>query len=98
MQHKPAPKLGDDAASAFKTRLGLILFVIYGLVYAGFVALNTISPKTTGQVIFAGLNLAVVFGFGLIVLAIVMGLIYHVICSRAEDRMQPPEGKLDHDL
>lgn len=98
MQHTPAPEIGDDAASEFKTRLGLILFVLYGLVYACFVAINTINPKAMGQLVFAGLNLAVVFGFGLIVLAIVMGLIYHVICTRAEDRMNQTEGDFGHDL
>jgi len=98
MQHEPAPELGNDAASVFKTRLGLFLFAIYGLLYAGFVAINTISPKAMGQVVFAGLNLAVVFGFGLIVLAIVMGLIYNALCTRAEDRMNQTVGKIDHDL
>lgn len=91
MHHEPAPDVGDDAASAFKTRLGLILFVVYGVIYAGFVIVNTLDPKTMGQVVFAGLNLAVVYGFGLIILAIVMGLIYNVICTRAEDRMNYTE-------
>ncbi len=98
MQHEPAPEPGDDRASAYKTRLGLILFAIYGLLYAGFVAINTISPKTMGQVVFAGLNMAVVFGFGLIVLAIVMGLIYNALCTRAEDSMNQTVGKIDYDL
>ncbi len=93
MQHKPAPDLGTDAASGFKTRIGLILFAIYGLIYVGFVLINTFSPQTMGQIVLAGLNLAVVYGFGLIILAIVMGLIYSVICSRAEDRLNPPEEK-----
>lgn len=87
MKHESAPEMGHDAATAFKTRLGLILFAIYGLVYVGFVAINTFSPGTMGQIVLAGLNLAVVYGFGLIILAIVMGLIYNIICSRAEDRM-----------
>ncbi|MBZ0298914.1 MAG: DUF485 domain-containing protein [Anaerolineae bacterium] len=78
--------------------MGLILFAAYGLVYAGFVAINTINPKAMGQVVFAGLNLAVVYGFGLIILAIVMGLIYNAICTRAEDRMNQTEEEIDHDL
>ena len=98
MQHEPAPDIGDDAASAFKTRLGLILFMIYGLVYVGFVAINTVNPKAMGQIVFSGLNLAVVYGFGLIILAIVMGLIYNAICTRAEDRMNQAEERSDHDL
>jgi uncharacterized membrane protein (DUF485 family) len=91
--HEPAPDVGDDAASAFKTRLGLVLFLVYGAVYAGFVIINTFDPKSMGHVVLAGLNLAVVYGFGLIILAIVMGLIYHVICTRAEDRLNPAKRK-----
>jgi uncharacterized membrane protein (DUF485 family) len=92
MQHEPAPDNGDDAAVAYKTRVGIVLFVIYGLVYAGFVAINTINPQAMGQIVFAGLNLAIVYGFGLIILAIVMGLIYNIMCTRAEDRMNQPPG------
>lgn len=98
MHHEPAPKVKDDAASAYKTRVGLILFALYGLVYVGFVAINTINPTAMGQVIFAGLNLAVIYGFGLIILAIVMGLIYNVLCSRAEDNMNQAEEEAHHDL
>ncbi|MBL8133074.1 MAG: DUF485 domain-containing protein [Anaerolineae bacterium] len=72
--------------------MGLILFLIYGVVYLGFVVVNTFSPASMGQVVLAGLNLAVVYGFGLILLAIVMGLIYNVMCSRAEDRLNGLEG------
>ena len=98
MHHEPAPELGDDAASAFKTRLGLILFVIYGLVYAAFVILNTVQPRAMGIIVVAGLNLAVVYGFGLIVLGIVMGVIYNAVCTPAEDRMNQTSGPSDHDL
>lgn len=91
MQHKPAPEAGVDAASTYKTQVGLILFLIYGAVYASFVVINTFNPTAMGQIVFAGLNLAIVYGFGLIILAIVMGLIYNVICTRAEDRMNSPE-------
>ncbi len=98
MHHEPAPKVKDDAASAYKTRVGLILFALYGLVYVGFVAINTINPAAMGQVVFAGLNLAVIYGFGLIILAIVMGLIYNVLCSRAEDSMNQTKEEANHDL
>ena len=98
MQHEPAPEIGEDAAAAYKTRVGVILFLIYGLVYAGFAAINTLSPKLMGNVVFAGLNLATVYGFGLILLAIVMGLIYNSMCTRAENRLNLPEGKQAHDL
>ena len=38
-------------------------------------------------------NLAIVYGFGLIVLAIVMGFIYNAMCSKLEDKMNKKGGK-----
>jgi uncharacterized membrane protein (DUF485 family) len=92
MLHKPAPDAGPDAASTYKTQVGLILFLIYGAFYAIFVIINTFDPTSMGQIVLAGLNLAVVYGFGLIILAIVMGLIYNILSSRVEDRMNSPKG------
>ena len=37
--------------------------------------------------VFAGQNLAVVYGFGLIVLAFVMGIIYDILCTNKEDEL-----------
>jgi len=72
-----------DAARK-KSRLGIILFFVYLAVYAGFVAVNTIWPRLMERVVLGGLDLAVVYGFGLIVLAIIMGLIYNALCMRYE--------------
>ena len=69
-----------------KARLGLIMFGLYALVYAGFVLINTVAPKLMGAILFAGLNLAVVYGVFLILLAIVLGLIYSQAASRMETR------------
>lgn len=91
MDHGPAVELGQDNASDVKARVGFILFIVYGLVYAGFVVINTVSPKTMGERIIFDLNLAVVYGFGLIVLAIIMGLVYNWYCSDCEERMNTAE-------
>ncbi len=84
MSHGPPVQLGEDHAAGFKARLGLILFLVYGLVYAGFIVINTFSPQTMGETVVWGLNLAVVYGMGLIVFAVVLGLIYNAVCTRAE--------------
>lgn len=91
--HGPAVKMGKDNASGIKTRIGLILFIFYSLVYAGFVLINTIKPKLMEVNIIFGLNLAVVYGFGLIVFAIVLGLIYNQYCTRKEDELNKPESE-----
>lgn len=62
------------------TRLGLILFVVYLLLYGGFVFLNTFSPAQMEVVVFAGLNLAIVYGFTLIIAAFVLAIIYGWLC------------------
>ncbi len=84
MGHGPATQWGEDRASEYKARLGIYLFIFYVLVYAGFIVINVMSPKTMGIIVMAGLNLACVYGFGLILLAIIMGLIYNHMCTKKE--------------
>jgi uncharacterized membrane protein (DUF485 family) len=84
MAHGPSTKWGEDKASGYKAKLGVYLFIFYTLVYAGFIVINVVNPKLMGVIVFAGLNLACVYGFGLIVLAIIMGLIYNYLCSQQE--------------
>jgi uncharacterized membrane protein (DUF485 family) len=62
--------------TAKASRLGLVLFVIYLLLYGGFVLLNAFRAETMDTIVFAGLNLAIVYGFTLILVAIGMALIY----------------------
>lgn len=95
MDHGPAVRMGKDNASEYKKNLGIVLFIIYALIYAGFVAINTVAPKIMETQIFFGLNLAVVYGFGLIVFAIVSGLIYNALCTQKEDELNKPESKGD---
>ena len=40
MLHEPAAKTGKDPAFAYKRRLGVIMFIVYGVIYAGFVAVK----------------------------------------------------------
>ena len=58
------------------TRLGLFLFAVYLVLYGGFVLLAAFSPETMEATPLAGVNLAIWYGFGLIVAAIVLALIY----------------------
>lgn len=88
MFHEPVSSAGNDYASGYKTRIGLILFFVYGLIYVGFIILNTFVPRSMEMKIVFGLNLAVTYGFGLILLAIGMGLVYNHLCTRRENRME----------
>ncbi|MCK5148204.1 DUF485 domain-containing protein [bacterium] len=93
MDHGPTVKLGRDDAAEFKSKLGLQLFFVYGFIYAGFVFLNTIKPMLMAKSVFFGLNLAVVFGFGLIILAIIMGLVYNAVCTKKENEFSKTESE-----
>ncbi len=86
MSDEPTGKTEQRDASTAKTSLGIKLFIVYTLLYAGFVAINTIWPKTMGIEILWGLNLAVVYGFGLIFFAIILGLIFHAMCNSIEEK------------
>jgi cytosine/uracil/thiamine/allantoin permease len=84
MLHEPATPAGRDPAAPYKMRLGLKMFAIYAFFYAGFVAINLLSPLSMATSVFAGLNLATVYGFALIIGALVEALIYDALCRRKE--------------
>lgn len=91
MLHEPAAPAGKDPASEIKKRIGIRMFIAYGIVYAGFVLINTFVPKLMGLPVAFGLNLAVTYGFGLIVLAIISGMIYNWVCTKKENEMDALE-------
>ena len=93
MLHEPAAQSGKDYGTAYKTRLGVIMFVIYAIIYAGFIAINLIDADLTEKIIFQGLNIAVVYGYSLIILALIMAGIYNHMCTSEEKRLKALEEK-----
>jgi uncharacterized membrane protein (DUF485 family) len=80
-------------------RFGLVLFAVYLLLYSGFVLLNAFAPQKMEATPVAGINLAILYGFGLIVAALVMALLYGCLCTAEGDisdnrahRVQAQEG------
>ncbi len=86
MGHGPAVKLGKDNAAEYKTKLGVKMFFAYTVIYAIFVAICVNSPTTMESNVM-GTTLAVTYGFGLIVVAIIQALIYNHFCTKAENEM-----------
>jgi hypothetical protein len=84
MLHEPATPVGKDSAGPYKMRLGIWMFVLYSLFYASFVAINLLSPLTMGAIVFLGLNLATVYGFALILVALFEALVYDAMCRKKE--------------
>jgi nitrate/nitrite transporter NarK len=89
MLHEPAAQVGEDLAAPFKTYLGIWMFVLYSLFYAGFVAINLLLPLLMEKTIFLGLNLATVYGFALIIVALLAALVYDGLCRRKERALNP---------
>jgi len=88
MLHEPARDSKPDPASAYKSRLGLTMFLVYCVFYAGFVLINVwTGGKAMQAIVLMGMNLAVVYGMGLIVLALVMALIYNHLCTTKEKEL-----------
>lgn len=81
MHHDDQPRI-----IARNARYGLILFAIYVVLYLGFMLLSVLRPdlmdaEPLGEgVPGAGVNLAILYGFGLIAAALVLALIYMVLC------------------
>jgi uncharacterized membrane protein (DUF485 family) len=71
--------------STRNSRIGLALFAVYLLFYGGFVLLAAFSPQTMEATPLAGVNLAIWYGFGLIIAAIVLALIYGWACRAGKE-------------
>ena len=83
MSHGPSTVWKDDASTNYKSRLGVIMFLIYAVVYGGFIGINVAFPQWM-RIDVGSLNVAIVYGFGLIVLAIIQAFIYNHLCTLAE--------------
>ena len=93
MLHEPAKQSGPDAASDYKARLGVRMFLLYCAVYAGFVAINLVSPTMMERTVLWGMNLAVVYGMGLILFAVLLAIAYDLACRRRERMLADTPGK-----
>ena len=62
-------------------RLGIWFFLLYFLFYAGFVFIVTFKYEWMGRPVLGGLNLAIVYGMGLIIMAFVLAVLYMTLCK-----------------
>ncbi len=61
-------------------RNGMVLFVLYVILYAGFMGLCAFDTQRMSRPALGGMNLAVVYGLGLIFAAFALALVYMVLC------------------
>lgn len=92
--HGPSTDWSKDKSSAFKSRVGVWMFILYAIVYVGFVLINTLNPELMGSDI-GSLNLALIYGFGLIIFALLLAFIYNAICTAAEEEFNKTDTSED---
>lgn len=82
LDHGPShPREEEDAQIvARNTRYGLVLFTVYLVLYGGFVLLTAFKAEWMESMPWGGVNLAIVYGFGLIAMALVLALVYGWLC------------------
>ncbi len=85
--HGGAPS-NDDAPhiAARNARTGLVLFVFYTACYSAFVLTCAFAPQRMAERAWYGINLAIWSGFGLLVLALFMALVYSWLCRARGER------------
>lgn len=94
MDHGPAVQVYEsEELKDYKQKLGLKLFFVYATIYAIFVGINTLFPSVMEKVVFMGLNVAIVYGFSLIIFAIILGLVYNGFCTKKEKEHEGEEEK-----
>jgi uncharacterized membrane protein (DUF485 family) len=95
MLHEPANTADViDNAVGYKAKLGLKLFALYGAIYLGFILINIWRPQMMKTEVIFGMNLAIFYGFSLIIIAVVMGVIYNHCCTRRENALNRGEDAL----
>jgi uncharacterized membrane protein (DUF485 family) len=83
----PAERESPELAAA-RARLGLKLFFVYLALYGAFILISAFRPELLDATI-SGVNLAIWYGFTLIVAALVLALVYAWLCRGLTDSEAP---------
>jgi uncharacterized membrane protein (DUF485 family) len=70
----------DEAVERHNARIGMVLFILYLLIYGAYILVNVLAPRWMDLVPFWGLNLAVLWGMALILGALLLSLVYMALC------------------
>lgn len=94
MRQNTPPESEVDYASEKKAKLGIKFFFLYFFFYAGFVTIGVVNYELLTTEVLWGINLALFYGIGLILFAVLLGILYNFLCSRYEDEMNKKERDL----
>ena len=84
MNTPPSPPSAEVlAVRSYNARMGLVLFVFYLAAYIGFVVLSATDAgrRILQQESLGGVNVAVLYGFGLILGAFIVSIVYMLLCK-----------------
>jgi uncharacterized membrane protein (DUF485 family) len=88
----PSERRPRDAVVAYNARLGVVVFLLYLVIYIGFIYLNAFDRQRMAADAIGGVNLAVIYGFGLIIAAFVLAIVYLMLCRHSKDTDGPQGG------
>ena len=74
------PRHRSQNAWDYNARVGLVLFAAYLALYGGFIYLSAFKREVMARPSVGGVNLAIVYGFGLIAAAFVLAVVYMFLC------------------
>src|SRR4026208_1254775 len=74
-------------------RVGMRLFLVYLALYASFVLTTAFRPAVMEMEPIPGVTLPILPGFGLIIAAMLLALVYSWICRRGGNPSQPTQVK-----
>lgn len=89
------PNITDENESSAtigrNARYGLVLFAFYFVLYGAFVGVNAFAPELMERTPIGGVNVAILSGFGLIVAAFVLALVYGWLCRNSAPSAESSE-------
>lgn len=97
MEHGNTVEWKEEKSTKVKTKIGIYMFFLYTIVYAGFIVINLVKPQLM-KVLIGSQNLAFVYGIGLIIFALLLAVIYNYWCTKAEKKLDTPTGGEEDDL
>lgn len=83
----PSPEEHPELITA-QSRVALVLFAVYLTAYGGFMGLTALAPSLMARPVLQGVNLAIVYGLGLIFGAVLLALLYMALCRRLAKRLE----------
>jgi uncharacterized membrane protein (DUF485 family) len=72
--------------AARHSRVALVLFFIYLAAYGGFMGISAVAPQLMGQPALWGVNVAILYGLGLIFGAVLLAVVYMIACRVISNR------------